>query len=171
MIEPDTSWHWQRQDGQLLLCGSQLCQPVSQPAGTGWLDADCAFTLEHAQWYYECWYALAELGWPDDAIFAATVDALARLSFSRGIMSRNFYLQAWGEPAWQPAAWCLVEVFGKHGGLAVVLRTHNEDADVMLLTPVETMNGKQLEHGYTLNCRFDRLRPYRALLTPSRLTA
>jgi hypothetical protein len=171
VIEPDMSWHWHQQAGQLLLSSIHFSHPVNQPAATGWLDADSAFTLEQAQWYYECWYALAELAWPEQAIFAATIDAIARLSFSRGIMSRNFYFEAWGLKHWQPAPWQLVEVAGRQYGLAIVLRVHNDDVDLMLLTPVETVGGKALEHGYTLNCRFDRLRPFSMAQTPDRLSA
>lgn len=171
MIEPDMSWHWQQQAGQLLLCSAQFRHPVNQQTAADWLNIDTAFTLEQAQWYYECWYALADLGWPDHAIFAATVDALARLSFSRGIMSRNFYFEAWGQQNWQVPVWQLVEVAGRQCGLAIVLRRHQDDVDLMLLTPVETVAGKLLEHGYTLNCRIDRLRPFCLSQATHRLTA
>jgi hypothetical protein len=86
-------------------------------------------------------------------------------------MSRNFYFDAWGQQSLQATAWQLVEVAGRQCGLAIVLRSHSDDADLMLLTAVETLSGKALEHGYTLNCRFDRLRPFRLAQTPTRLTA
>lgn len=171
MIEPDTSWHWQLVDNQLLLCGTSQRQPVTAVNHCGWLFAEPEFTLEHAQWYYECWYALAELSWPDHVLFAATTDAIALLAFSRGILPRNFYLQAWGEHQCQIQPWQLVEVCGQHPALALVLRVHPNDVDLMLLTPLQSISGKSLSHGQTLNCRFDRLRPYLLKEAPSRLRA
>jgi len=167
------SWHWQWRGGQLQLAGEQLCQPVTSLANSQWLVDEPAFTLQQAEWFYQCWFALETLDWPAEALLAATTDAVARLSFCPGIMSRNFYLQSLQNSvgAMQPSAFSLVELAGEHYALALVLRVHAQDVDLMLLSALATITGKQLLPGQVFNCRFDRLQPYRPNKLQPRLSA
>ena len=170
MIEPDMSWRWQCSGTQLQLISDDFCQWVTPLQNGQWRCDDAAFTLQHAEWFYQTWFALEPLHWPHSALLAATTDAIARLSFCAGIMSRNFYLKPIAGH-WQPQPLSLVELAGQHYALALVLRVHAGDVDLMLLSPLETITGKQLTAGQVFNCRYDRITPYQPHVDQPRLTA
>lgn len=157
MIEPNFDWHWCLQQGRLCL---------QTPAGThrtpvyrDTLPEQSAFTLGQAELYWKSLFALEVLNWPEHAVYAASIDAIAQIEFGAIEAHKSFYLQ-YLDGQHQPEAFDLVQVSGRNAALALVLESGPNQSRLMLLTELETLTGRVVAAGQSFSTLHDRLSLY-----------
>lgn len=158
MIEPEIDWQWHFDNSSLRLRTRQGLLSCSVSVQNAHLAGSPAFTLQQAEWFWLCRHALEPLGWSDNAVLCACIDAVAQLSFTTERGDKSFYLQAVSTGTLL-AAFSLVQILGQNHALALVLEADNRQSRVMLLSDCDTLTGRTLTAGRTLLCRPDRLLP------------
>jgi mitochondrial fission protein ELM1 len=165
VTEPNFDWHWCWQQHQLCLqTAAGLHRTVVSHASSNGLAPD-AFTLGQAEMYWQCLFALEPLHWPDSAVFAACIDAVAQREFGRTAPNKSFYLQS-QQHNFHPQAFDLVEVCGHNHALALVLESDANQSRLMLLSALDTLTGRQFSAGHSFCSLHDRLLPYHPPRTP-----
>lgn len=157
MIEPNFDWQWCLQQGHLCL---QTPHGIHRtPVCSDSEPEQPAFTLGQAELYWKSLFALEMLNWPEHAVYAASVDAIAQLEFGLVEAHKSFYLQnVYGHQ--KPAAFDLVQVSGRNAALALVLESGAQQCRLMLLTDLETLTGRLVAAGQSFSSLNDRLSQY-----------
>ncbi len=163
MIEPDIDWQWCFQHPTISLQTRHGLLQCTVPLSVGVTQADEAFTLQQAEWFWLCRHALEPLQWPENALLCACIDAVAQLSFTQETGDKSFYLQPVSSVTPMNGscvtAFSLVQVLGQNYALALVLASDQKQHRVLLLSDLDSLTGRTLPAGRTLLCRPDRLLP------------
>ncbi len=168
MTEPHFDWQWCVQQGQLCLKTAQGIHSTAVPYRSTLPMAD--FTLGQAELYWQSLFALETLHWPADAVFAASVDAVAHLEFGVADAHKSFYLQN-SHSHQHPSPFDLVSLCGKNQALALVLDSSDTQSRLMLLSELETLTGRIFSAGHSFSSLHDRLSLYHPPQTPWRKSA
>lgn len=168
MTEPHFDWQWCEHQGQLCLKTAQgIHRTPLQYRGEG---LPSAFTLGQAELYWQSLFALESLHWPAEAVFAASVDAVAHLEFGVVDAHKGFYLQP-SHSHQHPAVFDLVQLCGRNQALALVLDATQTQCRLMLLSELESLTGRVFAAGHSFSSLHDRLSLYHPPQTPWRKSA
>jgi hypothetical protein len=173
VTEPHFDWQWCVHQGQLCLKTAQGIHRTPVLCRSDLPQSD--FTLGQAELYWQSLFALESLHWPAEAVFAASVDAVAQLEFAVADAHKSFYLQhsqcQQHQVPFVPAPFNVVHLCGRNQALALVLDATTTQCRLMLLSDLETLTGRILAAGHSFSSLHDRLSLYHPPQTPWRKSA